>query len=104
MKVGDTILESLESVKLFGVFVDRRLNFNVHIFETCRMAGKQLSALGRLANILSTEDKYVLFECFILSHFNYCPVVWHCCNISDMNISKRGPPCYVFKDYSSSYK
>ena len=107
--VGDTILEKLESVKLLGIFVDRWLNFNLHISETCKNAGKQLSALGRLANILSTEDKYryVLFECFILLHFNYCPVVWHCCNISDMkkleNIQKRAP-CYVFKDYSSYYR
>jgi len=35
MKVGYTILESSVSVKLLGVFVDRRLNFNVHISKTC---------------------------------------------------------------------
>ena len=58
MKVGDTIMEPLESVKLLGIFVDRRLNFNVHISETCEKARKQL---GRLSNILNTEDKYVLF-------------------------------------------
>ena len=63
-------MEPLESVKLLGIFVDRRLNFNLHIFETLQKAGKQLSALGRLANILSTEDKDVVFECFILSYFN----------------------------------
>ena len=43
MKVGDTILEPLESVKLLGIFVDHRLNFNIS--ETCKKAGKQLSAL-----------------------------------------------------------
>ena len=103
--VGDTILEKLESVKLLGIFVDRWLNFNLHISETCKKAGKQSSALGRLANILSTEDKYVLFECFILSYFNYCPVVRHYGNISDKKnseIIQKRVLRYVFKDYSSS--
>ena len=40
MKIGDTMSEPLESVKLLDVFVDRRLNFNVHISETCKKAGK----------------------------------------------------------------
>ena len=83
-KVGHTTLEPLESLKPLGIFVDSRLNFNVHIYETCKKAGKKLSVQGRLENILSAEDKYVLFECLSLSHFNYCPVLWHCCNISDM--------------------
>ena len=51
---------------LLCIFVDRRLNFNVHIYEIWKKAGKQLSALDRVANILSTEDAYVLFECFII--------------------------------------
>ena len=48
-------------------------------------AGKQLNELGRLANILNTEDKYVVFECFILSHFNHCSVELFCCNILEIN-------------------
>jgi len=74
-KIGDTILKPLESVKRLGIFVDRRLNINVYISEPCRKATKQLSALDGLANNISTDDKYVLFGCFILSHFIfYCPV------------------------------
>ena len=36
-----------------------------------RKTGRQLNALGRLANVLSVDDKNILFECFILSHFNF---------------------------------
>jgi len=63
--------------------------------KPARRREKQLSALGRQANILNTEDKYVLFESFNLTYFNYCPVVWHCCNISDMK---------KIENYSSSYR
>ena len=52
-----------------------------------------MNALGRLANVLDMKDKTTLFECFILSHFNFCPAVWNFCTIADMkkmeNIQKR---------------
>ena len=47
-----------------------------------------------------------MFECFIMSHFNHCPAVWHFCKISDFkkieNIQKRALR-YIIKDYSSTY-
>ena len=70
METGHTILEPLELIKFLGIFVNRRLNFNIHISETCKEAGKQQGALSRVVNILSTEYKYIIFKCFILLHFN----------------------------------
>ena len=84
IKIGDVLLQPLESVKLLGVYIDRQLNFNVHITEMCKKAGRQLNVLGRLAKVLNTSDKMRLFECFIMSNCNYCPTIWHCCNISNM--------------------
>ena len=104
--IDNTVLHSLESVKLLGVHIDRELNFNCHVSELCRRAGRQLSALGRLTNVLNERDKMVLFECFILSHFYYCPVVWQSCSLTDMkkieHIQKRALR-YVFNDQLSSY-
>ena len=61
IKIGDVLLQLLESVELLGVYIDRRLNFNVHITEMCKNAGRQLNALGRLAKVLNTSDKMRLF-------------------------------------------
>ena len=54
------------SVKLLGIHIDHPLTFNEHISTTCKMARRQLNALGRLSNILNEREKYVLFECFIM--------------------------------------
>ena len=106
VNIRNVILPSEDSVKLLGVHIDYRLDFNKHISETCSKAGRQLSALGRLSNVLNVNEKLLLFECFILSHFNFCPAVWHCCSISDMKkiekIQKRALS-HVFNDYVSSY-
>ena len=50
------------SVKLLGIHIDHALTFIDHISTTCKKAGRQLNALGRLSNILNEREKYVLFE------------------------------------------
>ena len=81
------------SVKLLGVHIDSKLNFRGHISCICKKAGKQINALARLSTMLNEDCRYKLFETFILSHFNFCPVVWHFCSAEDLkqieNIQKR---------------
>ena len=56
VNINNITLHSLASVKLLGVHIDRELNFNCHVTEVCRRAGRQLNALGRLANVLDMKD------------------------------------------------
>ena len=93
------------SVKPLGVHIDRELNFNSHVTMICRNAGRQLNALGCLANVLSIDDKNILIECFILSYFNFGPAVWHyfsTANMKKLSIQKRALR-YIYNDYVSSY-
>ena len=64
------------SVKLLGVHIDDRLNFNEHINKICKSAGNQLNALIRLKSFLGLKEKEVLVNNFIYSNFNYCLLVW----------------------------
>ena len=45
----------------------------------CKKSGKLINALARLSNILSVESKKILLNSFIMSNFNYCPLVYHIC-------------------------
>ena len=94
------------SVNLLGVEIDNRLTFSNHISNICAKAGRQLSALARLSKILDTETKLITFNSFILSNFNYCPLVWHHCSIENTRkmekIQERGLR-FVYNDHSSSY-
>ena len=104
--VGDTAINPSKSVNLLGVEIDNKLNFSIHIAEICSRAGRQVSALARLSKTLDKTTKLLVFNSFILSHFNYCPLVWHHCSIGDSRkiekIQERGLR-FVYNDPNSSY-
>ena len=50
-----------------------------NIFNTlCRKASQKLHALFRISQYLSQHKKRILFQTFIMSQFNNCPLVWMC--------------------------
>ena len=76
LAVNGQNLEIVTSVKLLGIQIDNQLNFNEHINNICKSAANQLNALIRLRYFLGFEVRKVLVNSFILSNFNYCPLVW----------------------------
>ena len=76
VEIGNEKISSTSSVKLLGVHIDDKLNFNEHINKICKSAGNQLNALIRLKSFLGLKEKEVLVNSFIYSNFNYCPLVW----------------------------
>ena len=63
------------SVKLLGVHIDDKLNFNHHISRLCKSAGNQLNALTRIKPFLGLREREVLVNSFIYSNFKYFPLV-----------------------------
>ncbi len=49
------------SLNLFGLYIDDLLNFDAHIDNICRKAGRKLNVLARLSGVLNVEYKLVLF-------------------------------------------
>ena len=95
-----------KTVKLLGVEIDDKLSFKTHISTICSKAGRQLSALARLSRHLDVDTKLLILNSFILSNFNYCPLVWHHCSIVSTlkmeKIQERGLR-FVYNDPISSY-
>ena len=94
-------------MKLLGVEIDDKLSFSQHISTICAKAGRQLNALARLRHVLNTKTKMIIFNSFIVCHFNYCPLVWHHCSKDSMTkmekVQERGLRI-VFNDNISSYE
>ena len=65
------------ATKLIYIAIDDQLNFESHISEICRKAAGQLNALKRLGFYIPLESRKILANSFILSNFNYCPLVWY---------------------------
>ena len=67
--------ETVPSVDIIDITIDYKLNFNLHTDKTCLKSANQLNALVRLKRFLENEDRKVLINSFVLSNFNYCPLV-----------------------------
>ena len=72
------IAESREQ-KLLGITSDKRLAFKTHIESLCKKANQKLHALCRISCYLSRGQPNLTMKTFILSQFNYCPLVWMFC-------------------------
>ena len=105
--INDIVIKGEESVKLLGVYIDKKLNFHEHISCIRRKAGAQFNALSRISQSLDQHSKLSLVRCFIISHFQYCPTIWHFCTKKDQdrleNIQKRALRL-VFSDKSLDYE
>ena len=84
--LNGNIVKTEDEVKLLGVTIDYELKFNSHITNICRKASRQLNVLKRMGKYLNRLGKLTIYHSFILSNFNYCPVIWHFC--SEANTKK----------------
>ena len=66
-------------MKLLGITIDNALNFREHVSELVRKVSNQLQVLKRHKCLIPTGAKKRLFEAFILSHLNYCSIIWNHC-------------------------
>ena len=68
-------------IRLLGVTIDNKLGFKHHIEDLCKSASSKTKALLRIRPFLSTQAAKSLCNAYILSPFNYCPLIW-------MNLNK----------------
>ena len=107
ISVNNENLEIVPSVKLLRIQIDSQLNFNMHINNICKSAANQLNALIRLNCFLGIDEKKVLVNSFVLSNFNYYPLVWFISSTRSWkkieNLQKRALR-FLLNDYESSYE
>ena len=76
IKVGCETIIGQKSVKLLGIKLDNKLDFNDHIINICKKANSKLHALARVSNLMNKDKLRILMKAFIESQFSYCPLVW----------------------------
>ena len=105
--IGSANISCDEVVKLLGVDIDFQLNFDYHIKNICKKAVQQLNILKRIGKNLSKLNRLTIFHTFILSNFNFCPLSWHFCFVSNTKkiekIQERALR-FVYFDYVTSYE
>ena len=85
--------QQIKSMKLLGLQLNDKLNFNLHISHIGKSAANQLNALIRLKKFMNFEEKKILINSYFMANFNYCPLVWMLSNASSLkkikNLQKR---------------
>ena len=64
-----------DSVKLLSTEIDNQQKFDNHVSKLCKKASSQLNAIGRLREYIGFSEKKALIEAFVISNFNYSPLV-----------------------------
>ncbi|KAK3101622.1 hypothetical protein FSP39_004953 [Pinctada imbricata] len=104
---GDINITCEDTVKLLGIEIDYQLKFDAHISNLCRKASQQLAVLKRIGNHLCHLSKLTIFHTFIMSHFNFCPLAWHFCSLSNTKklekVQERALR-FIYSDFTSSYE
>lgn len=106
-KVGEAEICCEETVKLLGVDIDFKLNFNTHISNLLKKASQQLNILKRIGKNLTKLNKLTIFYTFIMSNFSYCPLTWHFCskkNTDKMERIQKRALRFIYEDYDATYE
>ena len=95
-------IRTTNSKKILVININDPLRFNEHISILCSKASIQLNALSRLQKYMGKSE--AIINSFIISNFNYCPLVWHFSSIR--KIEKIQKPCLriSLNDYENDYE
>ena len=107
INIKDSTITTAHSVNILGIEIDDKLKFNTHINSIYRKAARQLNVLRSLSSLLDQESRMAIFRAFIVSNFNYCPLVGHFCgkrNTSKIEKLQERALRFVFNDFTSSYE
>ena len=74
--VEGTEIEFQSEIDVLGVCIDDGMNFNSHVNNVCKKAGKQVSALQSLTGVLDQKSRMALYQSFVMANCDYCPLVW----------------------------
>ena len=105
--VEGTEIAFVSEINALGVCIDDQLSFNAHVDRICTKAGRQVSALQRLTGVLDCESRLAIYKSFIMSNFDYCPIVWFFtsrASITKMEKIQERALRFVLKDSRSSYE
>ena len=106
LNINQEQIESEPWVKLLGVKIDNKLNFDLHINDLCKTSSSQLNAIIRLSPFLNFHAKQILIQSFIYANFNYCQLTWHfssSISISKVESIQKRALRFLYKDYESDY-
>jgi len=77
LSVADVDLPVADSMRVLGVTLDRRLNFDIHASAVARSCNYHARAIRHISHLLTLDLAQTLACSMILSRIDYCNSVLH---------------------------
>ena len=95
-----------ESIHIFGMTIDNKLQFDKHVSSICKKVNNQLNVMIRFRKLISKATLIKLYKAFILPYFYYCSSVWHFCgarNTDKIEVLNKRILRFILGDFESAY-
>ena len=74
--IDNTVLTRVSKCRHLGVILDERLSWQEHLNTIHTKASNGLYMLKSIRNIVNDYEMNLVYNSLVLSHLNYCDVVW----------------------------
>ena len=78
LKIDDVYIERVDEFNFLGLTLDTNLNWRKHTEKISNKCSKTIGVSNRLKYVLPLDIKVLLYNTLILSHINYCIMIWGC--------------------------
>ena len=93
--------------ELLGVFFGKKLTFQSHVDNICKITAHKLNAISRITPCVDVNKRKFVVNAFFSSQFNKCPLIWMCHNRTYNNkINRLHERCLslIYNDKYSSFE
>ena len=60
--IGNDLIHSSTHVKLLGITIDSKLNFQLHVSKLCKRTSRKIHALGRISQYIETNKLKIIMR------------------------------------------
>lgn len=76
LSIGDSNIEIVDTIKTLGVFFHKNMSWDTHVNYLITSVSKCVGILAKCRHFLPVRIKLIIYNALIMSHVNYCFLVW----------------------------
>ena len=82
LRLGQNNIKMVNSSKYLGLMVDAHISWSEHVDALSKKVSSRIGLMSRIRNYLDSSTSKLIYNAIVLPLFDYCDVVWDCCNAS----------------------
>ena len=84
LKIVNSDIEQVDSQKLFGVTIDKHLNFDVHVKELCKKLSQRIVILRKIRRFIPIKQRILYHNAMIKRVMLYGSTIWSNCSADNL--------------------